>query len=160
MTTPAMMRPLEKRRLTRAEAGLARSVFGRAIDLDRVRILALPFWRRAFVPGGGLIAWPVDEALADFGAAGVSLRLQARLVHELTHVWQAQRGVNLLIAKLQAGDGPAAYAYDLERGPEFARLNIEQQAMAVEHAFLAGRGARTPHALEVYQAALPDWRRA
>jgi hypothetical protein len=160
MTTSAMMRPLEKRRLTQAEAGLARSVFGPAIDLDRVRILALPFWRRAFVPGGGLIAWPAAAAMADFGGAGAPLRLQARLIHELTHVWQAQQGVNLLIAKLKAGDGPAAYAYDLERGPEFARLNIEQQAMAVEHAFLAGRGARTQHAPEVYLAALPDWRRA
>jgi hypothetical protein len=154
------MRPMEVRRLTPAERGLAMTVFGRAIDLPRVRILALPVWRRAFAPTGWLIAWPSLEALADFGAENVPLRLQARLVHELTHVWQAQQGVNLLFAKLRAGDGPGSYAYDLERGPEFARLNIEQQAMAVEHSFLAMRGARTPHKIEVYLAALPDWPRA
>jgi hypothetical protein len=155
-----MMRPMEIRRLTAAERRLAATVFGRAIDLDRVRILALPVWPRAFAPAGWLIAWPAAEALTDFCADEVSLRLQARLVHELTHVWQAQQGVNLLLAKVRAGDGPAAYAYDLGRGPEFARLNIEQQAMVVEHSFLAMRGARTPHPAEVYRAALPDWPRA
>jgi len=154
------MRPLQTRRLTSAERVLARTVFGAAIDLGRVRIMALPVWRRAFVPSGGLIAWPVAQALMDFAADSAPLRLQARFVHELTHVWQAQQGVNLLFAKLKAGDSPAAYAYDLERGPEFARLNIEQQAMAVEHAFLAARGGAAPHPVEVYLAALPNWRQA
>lgn len=160
MTPPAMMRPMDVRRLTTAERGLAMSVFGRAIDLDRVRVFALPVWPRAFVPSGWLIAWPAHEAFCDFAGDATPLRLQARLVHELTHVWQAQQGVNLVLAKIRAGDSPASYVYDLERGPEFARLNIEQQAMAVEHSFLAMRGARTPHRREVYLAALPEWPQA
>jgi hypothetical protein len=122
--------------------------------------MALPAWRRTFVPGGSLIVWPAAQALVDFGADGAPLRLQAIFMHELTHVWQAQQGVNLLLAKLKAGDGPRAYAYNLERGPGFAELNIEQQAMAVEHAFLARHGGPAPHAAEVYHAALPDWGRA
>jgi hypothetical protein len=160
MAVLSTMRPFELRHLTAAERGLARTVFGRAIDLDRIQVMAVPYWNRAFVPTGWLIVWPTADALADFGANGTPLYLQARLIHELTHVWQAQQGVNLLLAKLHAGDGPAAYVYDLERDPGFARLNIEQQAMAVEHAFLCGRGVRTPHTAEVYRAALPDWGQA
>lgn len=154
------MPPLKVRRLTPAERGLARSQFGGALDPDPVRVLALPAWRRAFAPCGRLIVWPAAQALADFGADTTPLAVQAMFVHELTHVWQAQSGVNLLTAKLRAGDGAHAYAYDLERGPAFAALNIEQQAMVVEHAFLASRGAAAPHRAEIYRAALPDWTRA
>ena len=154
------MAPFQRRQLTSAERALADERFGRALDPGRVRLLAIPAWRRAFVPGGRLIVWPAAEALFDFAAPQVPLEVQAMFVHELAHVWQAQNGVNLLAAKLRAGDGPAAYAYDLLRGPEFTALNIEQQAMAVEHAFLASRGAAAPHPASVYAEALPDWRRA
>ena len=54
----------------------------------------------------------------------------------------------------------ASYAYDLSISPEFAALNIEQQAMVVEHAFLATRGGRTPHPPEAYAALRAQWRRA
>jgi hypothetical protein len=144
------MRPLALRRLTAGERALAREMFGAGLDAARVRLLALPVWRRAFVAGARLIVWPAASAFADFAAAPV--RLQAVLLHELTHVWQAQRGVFLPWAKLKAGDGPAAYAYDLAAGPPFADLNIEQQAMAVEHAFLAARGLPVPHPPALYAA--------
>jgi len=160
MLARATMAPFEIRRLSAAERALARERFGLALDPDRVRLLALPVWRRAFVPNGRLIVWPAAEALCDFAAQAVPLHVQAMFVHELAHVWQAQSGVNLLAAKLRAGDGPAAYAYDLVCGPAFEALNIEQQAMAVEHAFLASRGQAAPHPPEVYAQALPQWRRA
>jgi hypothetical protein len=76
------------------------------------------------------------------------------MVHELTHVWQAQTGVNLALAKLRAGDGPEAYHYEPGFGLRFSDLNIEQQAMAVQHAFLASRGASTPFAPEAHAALL------
>jgi hypothetical protein len=151
-------RPFALRRLTEDERALAREMFGQALDPGRVRILAIPLWRRAFVAGPGLIVWPAAALPADFAAT--PLRTQAVFVHELAHVWQAQNGVRLLRAKLKAGDSPAAYAYDLEQGPEFAALNIEQQAMVVEHAFLAARGAPAPHRPELYAAASRAWRRA
>jgi hypothetical protein len=160
MASSATMAPLQIRPLTPAERGLARLQFGGALDAGRVRVLAAPVWRRAFVPNGRLMVWPAAQARADFGAETTPLAVQAIFVHELTHVWQAQSGVNLLAAKLRAGDGAAAYAYDLDGGPAFADLNIEQQAMMVEHAFLAARGAPTPYRPEIYQAALPDWGRA
>jgi hypothetical protein len=154
---PARMKPLALRRLTPAERALAQEMFGEGLDARRVRLFALPVWRRAFVAGPALMIWPAREALRDFGAA--PLGLQAVFVHELTHVWQAQNGVALLLAKLRAGDSAASYAYDLAGGPEFAQLNIEQQAMVVQHAFLASRGARAPFPAEAYANVSAGWRR-
>ena len=150
------MRPLALRPLSAAERALAAEVFGAGLDVGPIRILALPFWRRAFVAGPGLMVWPVAEAAADFAAA--PLRLQATFIHELAHVWQAQNGVFLPLAKLRAGDSAAAYAYDLVAGPPFAALNIEQQASVVEHAFLASRGATTPFAPGLYAEIASQWR--
>jgi hypothetical protein len=150
--------PFRLRRLTAAERALGREMFGGGLDLSRVRLLAIPGWRRAFVAGSRLIVWPAAQLPEDFAAA--SLRLQATFVHELTHVWQAQNGVRLLFAKLKAGDSAESYAYDLTSGCEFAALNIEQQAMVVEHAFLAARGGQAPHPAALYAKASLAWRRA
>ncbi|HEY8615308.1 hypothetical protein [Phenylobacterium sp.] len=139
---------LSVRPLTPGERELAREMFGAGIDPERVRIATIPFWNRAFVAGPRLIVWPAGHLPEDFSRA--SLGQQAVFVHELTHVWQAQNGVTLLLAKLRAGDSQASYAYDLAGVSDFARLNIEQQAMVVQHAFLAARGGRTPHPAELY----------
>jgi hypothetical protein len=149
------MKPFRLRRLTAFEGALAWEMFGEGLDAGRVRILAIPIWPRAFVAGPSLIVWPARALWADFGEAPLSA--QATLVHELTHIWQAQNGARLILAKLRAGDSAAAYAYDLTADTDFAALNIEQQAMMVEHAFLAARGAATPFAPELYVNAV--WRR-
>ncbi|MEI7572252.1 MAG: hypothetical protein WCJ52_03895 [Phenylobacterium sp.] len=146
------MRPGALRRLTDGEMALAAAVFGSALALERVRIFALPVWRRPFAAGPALVFWPASVALQDFSQARLSL--QGVLIHELTHVWQAQTGVNLALAKLRAGDGPEAYHYAPGFGLGFSDLNIEQQAMAVQHAFLAARGGPTPFAPEVHAALL------
>ena len=155
MSPPRTLTPGRWRRLTAAERALAQAVFGAGLDTARLTLLALPLWGRAFVAGPGLICWPAGSARLDFAAPEAPLRLQAMFVHELAHVWQAQNGVNLLWAKLRAGDGPRAYAYDLASGRPFGALNIEQQAMMVEHAFLAAHGESVPHAGAAYAAALP-----
>jgi hypothetical protein len=156
----SVMKPLSLRRLTSAERALAAEMFGAGLDAGRVRILALPVWNRAFVAGPRLMVWPASGARADFGGPDVPLFLQSIFVHELTHVWQAQNGVRLLLAKLKAGDSAAAYAYDLSGEPAFASLNIEQQAMVVQHAFIASRGGAAPHPPEIYARAEASWRRA
>jgi len=148
--------PLSLRRLTPGERALAAGVFGRGLDATRVRLLTIPVWRRPFVAGPRLMVWPHRRAPADFSAA--ALGLQAGFVHELTHVWQAQRGTFLPFAKLKAGDSPASYAYDLAGLADFAALNIEQQASVVEHAFLAARGAAVPFAAHLYAQAARAWR--
>lgn len=156
----ARMKPLSRRQLTAGERAFAAEMFGSALDAGRVRILALPFWSRAFVAGPGLIVWPAAQAAEDFAAPDIPLRTQAVFVHELTHIWQAQHGVRLILAKLRAGDGARSYAYDLAGGPDFPHLNIEQQAMVVEHAFLASRGVETPHPPDLYARASGHWRSA
>lgn len=159
--TPALagtMRPGARRGLTAGERALAAEVFGAALDPEPVRVLAGPaFWRgRPFVPGHafgrGWIVYPARMARLDF--AGAPLGVEAVFVHELVHVWQAQRGVNLALAKLRAGDSRESYAYRLGEAP-FERLNIEQQAMVVEHAFRLSRGGHAPYPEVAYAAALP-----
>ncbi len=149
------MAPGAFRTLTGSERGLAHEMFGAALDCERVRVFAIPLWPRAFVPGGRLIVWPARQAWTDFSLA--PLALQSVFIHELTHVWQAQAGVNLLAAKLRAGDGPGAYAYDLSKTCDFSKLNIEQQAMVVQHAFLAARGGPAPYDGEAYARILGTW---
>lgn len=99
--------------------------------------------------------WPAASALVDFSSAPLWLR--SVLIHELTHVWQAQTGVFLPLAKLRAGDDRAAYAYDLDDGRNFSQLNIEQQAMVVQHAYLAAGGGAAPYDTQAYARILAAW---
>ena len=154
---PRSVRPPLLRRLTPGERAMAAEMFGAGLNPGRVQILALPLWKRAFVAGPGLMVWPAATLPPDFSAPDVPVTRQAVFVHELTHVWQAQHGVRLLLAKIKAGDKPSSYAYDLERGPGFLDMNIEQQAMVVEHAFLAARGVRTPHPPAAYAEVRGNW---
>ncbi|MFN3815870.1 hypothetical protein [Brevundimonas sp.] len=134
---------------------MAVEVFGDALALDPVRILASPF-PRAFVAGGWFgrdwIVWPRRVLPHDMAAAPVTI--QATFIHELVHVWQAQQCVNLLLAKLKAGDDRAAYTYPLE-ACTWGGLNIEQQASAVEHAFRLSRGGVVPGDAAFYRAVAP-----
>jgi hypothetical protein len=157
MTGLDLMRPGAFRKLSSGERALVAEVFGQAVDAGRVRLFALPVWNRAFVAGGRLIVWPARTARQDFATA--PLEDQAIFVHEMTHVWQAQTGVNLILGKLRAGDGAQAYSYDLSGDCDFPSLNIEQQAMIVQDAFLAARGGSAPHESHAYSVILATWRR-
>ena len=149
------MRPGGIRTLSPGERALADEMFAGRVAVERVRLFAIPVWRRAFVPGGRWIVWPGHTARQDFATA--PLAVQAVFVHELTHVWQAQSGVNLIWGKLSAGDGARAYAYDLSAIGDFRSLNIEQQAMVVQDAFLAARGVRMAYESAAYSAILATW---
>jgi hypothetical protein len=144
------------RGLTAGEQALARSVFAEAIPLETVRLLASPF-DRAFVPGviagRGWIVWPGRDLPPDIARAPVSA--QATLIHELVHVWQAGQGVNLLLAKLKAGDSAASYAYPLDPACGWDHLNIEQQATAVEHRFRLSRGQKALADADFYDRLCP-----
>jgi hypothetical protein len=139
-----LMGPLQLRPLTDGERGLCDEVFGTAVDPAPVRVLAIPGPRtmmRPFVPGEVLwsrrywVVFPRFEAFCDFSRAPVGN--QARFVHELVHVWQAQQGVDLLKAKWKAG-----YEYALVPDCRWESFNIEQQAMIVEDAFRMSRRGR------------------
>jgi hypothetical protein len=146
------------RGLTPGERALAVDAFGDALTLDAIRLLPVPWpFNRAFVPGRWFardwIVWPKQTLPADVGAA--PLRPQALLIHELTHVWQAQQGVNLLTGKLRAGDRPASYEYPVGMDCAWEALNIEQQASLVEHRFRLSRGQRTPGDAAFYARVCP-----
>ena len=159
----ATMKPWTARPLTPGERDLSREMFGDALQLHAVRVLSCPLLarttRRPFCAGGllwpgrSLILYPPAEARADF--ADAPRGEQGVFIHEMTHVWQSQRGVNLLLAKLRAGDAPASYAYDLTPGCAWDGFNIEQQAMLVQHAFLLRRGRPSRHPESTYLAVLP-----
>jgi hypothetical protein len=146
------------RPLTPGEIELAREAFGDALDYGSIRFLPSPWpFDRAFVPGRWFgrdwIVWPARTLPDDLSTA--PLRLQSTFIHELTHVWQAQQGVNLLTGKLRAGDSLASYAYPLAADCDWTRLNIEQQAMVVEHRFRLSRGLKVPADKAFYARVCP-----
>lgn len=150
--------PTPVRPLTEAEAALCAHVFGDALDPGPVRVLFAPLIRRAFVPGRAAgrcwIVWPRIHARGDFACPTTPLSLRAVFVHELVHVQQAQVGVNLLLAKLRAGDHAGAYAYSAD-GPAWEDMTIEQQACAVEHAYRLSCGGTAPCTAEDYRRLTP-----
>lgn len=146
------------RLLTAGERVLAAEAFGDALVLDPIRILPAPWpFDRAFVPGRWFrhdwIVWPERTLPPDLAAA--PLWLQAMLIHELTHVWQAQQGVDLLTGKLRAGDRQSSYEYPVGMDCDWGRLNIEQQAMVVEHRFRLMRGQPAPADPAFYDRVCP-----
>lgn len=83
-----------------------------------------------------------------------SLGLKAFVIHELTHVWQHQRGVNLILKRLPL----ARYRYlPLKAGKRFRDYGIEQQAEIVRHAFMLREGGSVTGApaLNAYAALIP-----
>lgn len=135
------------RPLTSGEIAAAREMFGDAIDYAPVRLWAQPFgFGRIFVAGRWFgrdwIVWPHDQLRPDYAAPDAPFGALADLIHELTHVWQAQQGVNLAWAKLKAGDSLESYSYAITPQTRWADLNIEQQARAVEDEFRRRRNGQ------------------
>lgn len=132
---------MTSRPLTPGERDLAAQAFGDAIDLDPVRVHHRPWWplqprHVCMAPDGHLWFHPRGTLWrADFAAAVLSL--QALFVHELTHVWQAQRGGRWFLPL--ARHPFCRYRYRLVPGRPFHRYGIEQQAEIVAHAWLARR---------------------
>jgi len=152
------------RPLTAGEAKLAAAMFGDAIALEAVRIHRacwFPWQGKDVVmaPDGDIWCHPEGGAWReDFSAEG--LAWQGLFVHEMTHVWQAQRGGRWYLPL--ARHPFCHYAYALRAGRPFGRYGIEQQAEIVRHAFLLRRGVAVPGkpGLAAYEALLPFHPRA
>jgi len=116
-------------------------VFGTAIDYRKVRIRRrkwFPFQPRkvAMAPRGHIHFHPDASAYCDdFSTA--SLALQGLFIHEMTHVWQHQRGLFLPLRRHPF----CRYGYVLRPGLPLDGYGIEQQAEIVRHAFLLRKGA-------------------
>ena len=129
------------RPLSPGEIALARPIFGEAIDYGRVRLHRRKWWplhpRRAIMaPDGDIWFHPAGDLWRDDFAAA-DLALQGLLIHELTHVWQAQRGGRWFLPL--ARHPFCRYGYTLSPSRPFRCYGIEQQAEIVRHAWLSGR---------------------
>lgn len=145
------------RALTDAEVTLARSVFGDAIDYSGVTVnnRKWAFFQPrqvAMAPDGHLWFHPGGDLYCDDFCARPIDR-QGLFIHELTHVWQRQRGIYLPLARHPF----CRYSYSLKPGWPLHRYGIEQQAEIVRHAFLLARDIPVPGAppLEQYRTILP-----
>ena len=137
------------RPLTPGEIDLARSVFGDAIDYRRVHLVRRKWW--PFQPKGvamaptGNIHFHPDSPLYRDDFAAAPLSLQGLFVHEMTHVWQAQRHGRFYLPLMRHPF--CRYAYEVKDARGFDRYGLEQQAEIMRHIFLARRGASVPNAV-------------
>ncbi len=138
---------------------MAQSVFGSAIDYARVRIRRRKWFplqprRTAMAPQGHIHFHPTGGVFRDDFSTG-SIYDQALLIHELTHVWQAQRMGRWYLVLMRHPF--CRYDYAVRPGWPLARYGIEQQAEIVKHTFMLRHGAlvRGAPALAVYESILP-----
>ncbi|WNO54642.1 vgr related protein [Stakelama saccharophila] len=136
------------RPLTAGEASLARSIFGGAIDYERVRI-ANRKWaffqprNVTMAPTGTIHFHPRgDRYRMDFAQAGPAL--QGLFVHEMTHIWQTQARGRFYLPLMRHPF--CRYDYTLVPGRPFDGYGLEQQAEIVRHAFLLRGGVAVPDA--------------
>ena len=147
------------RPLTEGERRLAFSAFGDAIDYDSVRIVRRRWWpfqprETAMAPCGnihfhpGSSLWSEDFATAELGH-------QALFIHEMTHVWQAQRRGRFYLPLMRHPF--CRYGYMLKPGQSFERYGLEQQGEIMRHAFLLREGRTVPGApdLNTYLEFIP-----
>lgn len=149
------------RPLTRAERGLAASVFGDAIDYAGVRVHNRKWWPFqprgvTMAPDGDLWFHPRGGLFCD-DFCDSPLGHQAHFIHEMTHVAQATKAGRWWLVLMRHPF--CRYDYDIVPGRPFDRYGIEQQAEIVRHAFLMRNGVEVPGKppLPVYEALLP-WR--
>ena len=133
---------METRSLTPGETALARSVFGDAIDYDKVSLKRGKWWPFhprgvAMAPMGHIYFHPDGGGWSEDFAAEPVLR-QAFFIHEMTHVWQAQKGGRFYLPLMRHPF--CRYRYRLTPGKPFRRYGLEQQAELVARRFLALRG--------------------
>ena len=132
----------DARPLTSGEIELARTIFSNAIDYSRVKLIKRKWWwfhprhtamaptgNIHFHPHGGL--WSEDFSKEPLGRQGL-------FVHEMTHVWQAQKRGRFYLPLMRHPF--CRYRYKLEDGRPFHHYGLEQQAEIVRHRLLADKG--------------------
>jgi hypothetical protein len=148
-----------KRHLTEGERALVRAMFGDAIDCDRVTIRRRKFYplhpRNALMaPTGHIYAHP-ESGLWSEDYSAERIGLQALFLHEMTHVWQAQKRGRFYLPMMRHPF--CRYRYAFRPGKPFERYGLEQQAEIVSDVFLLRQCYRLPNAtsLAELEAILP-----
>lgn len=150
-------RPEVSRPLTEGETRLAASVFGDAVDYAQARVAnrKWAFFQPAnttMAPRGTIHFHPKSGLYTeDFSTAPIGV--QGLFVHEMTHIWQHQKGIFLPLRRHPF----CRYDYAIKPGQKFAKYGLEQQAEIVRHAFLLRHGVRIEGAppLAQYETILP-----
>jgi hypothetical protein len=133
---------MTSRPLTFGEIELARSIFGDAIDYSRVKMVHRKWWpfqprSVAMAPMGNIHFHPHSFLWSeDFSRE--PLHRQGLFMHELTHVWQAQKRGRFYLPLMRHPF--CRYSYEVEPGRAFEGYGLEQQAEIVRHLFLAQNG--------------------
>lgn len=143
------------RALTADEVVLAQSVFGDGIDYSQVRVLQEKYVffqpdNITMAPDGNIYFHPDSKAYSsNFGRAG--LGLQGHFIHEMTHVWQHQNGINVVFN----GIFQRNYNYSLTPRKSFTSYGIEQQGNIVRDYFFLQRDSGGGPAIERYRNTIP-----
>ena len=132
-------------------------IFGHAIDYARVRVHHRKWFlfqpkRVTMAPDGHLWFHPKDDLFCgDFCES--PLHRQGLFIHEMTHVWQYQKGIFLPLKRHPF----CRYDYSLKPGWRLEQYGLEQQAEIVRHIFLLRAKAKVPGAppLAQYDGVLP-----
>ncbi|MGE5450298.1 MAG: hypothetical protein ACM3VZ_00465 [Acidobacteriota bacterium] len=128
-----------ERNLTSGEIAMAKSVFGEGIDYRSVKVHRGGYWLffgfqdedTAVTPNGEMY-FPGRHFKEDYSLESVGD--QGWFIHEMTHVWQYQRGYWV---KLIRGPRPnMKYAYTLGKGARFCDFNMEAQGNIAEDYYL------------------------
>ena len=137
---------MSERPLTAGETDLARSVFGSAIDYSQVRMIRRKWWplqpkNYIMTPSGNLHFHPTGNAWSD-DFSKESIALQGLFIHEMTHVWQAQKKGRFYLVLMRHPF--CRYDYSVRAGWPLQRYGLEQQAEIVSHAFKMRHGIGVP----------------
>ena len=133
------------RSLTVGEITLCQKVFGNLIRYDEVKVMNHPYlpWQsiHVFMAPTGYIHARNLNYLSDYSKQ--SLGYQAVFIHEMTHIYQYQQNINVLLkgAFLQSAYFLSfkkynPYKYQLEENKKFFEYNIEQQGDIARDIFL------------------------
>ncbi|MFP4314387.1 MAG: hypothetical protein ACLFR0_08685 [Alphaproteobacteria bacterium] len=124
------------RPLTPGEITMAQEIFGNQIDYSAVQIARFNSNRsKAF---NGLIRFSGNAYSNDF-SQDPNMRKKEVFIHEMAHMWQEQLGIDVVDSAIglwfrNGGQyDNSLYHYTKRDIPNFARLNIEQQAHIIEN---------------------------
>ena len=146
------------RKLTPGEIALADTVFRGSIDYTKVEVCKKKFIffqprDTAMAPNGKIYLDP-KGTLYKTDYSKEPIELQALFIHEMTHVWQHQQGINVAVKALLN----RKYEYlPLVEGKKFEDYGLEQQGDIVEDYFYLLNGYLPENAppIKVYRDLIP-----
>jgi hypothetical protein len=144
-----------QRGLTPEEVEMANSFFGSGLNTSDIQISAIIGTKSKALNGQIYMS---ENNYSDNFAAEDSIYKKSIFIHELTHIWQEQNGIDIVGSAISnffdfGGDYDKSYAYNLEKDKIFKDLNIEQQAKMVAD-YYKERDQLAPYSVDIFCADL------